>query len=127
MKNRAIQGKWEDRHNTIKVGLQVLLFVEGDVNIAYLPALDLSGYGQNEEEAMASLDTVLSEYFLYTTRKNTLVDDLKARGWKITKKSKPFIAPELTSLFQENDYLQEIVNNRDYKAKMRNVQMPQYA
>lgn len=109
------------------MGLQVLLFKEDGTTIAYLPALDLSGYGATEKEAMTSLDYVLSEYFQYTTNKKTLIDDLKSKGWKITKKTKPFVAPELTTLFSKNEYLHEIVNNKDYKTKRRNVQISQYA
>ena len=127
MKNGSLNGKWEDSSGRIEMSLQVLVFKEDKVTIAYLPALDLSGYGDSEKEALASLDIVLSEYFVYTTRKGSFTSDLKARGWKVTKKTKPFVAPELTTLFAENDYLQDIVNNKDYKAKMKPVQIPQYA
>ena len=96
-------------------------------NIAYIPVLDLSGYGKSEDEAYESLKFVISEYLSYTINKNALIKDLKAHGWTIKKKSKPFIAPETTDLFTRNEYLHEIVNHKSYGMKRIPVNIPQPA
>jgi len=47
--------------------------------------LDLSGYGDSEDEAHNSFQTVLTEYLRYTVNKKTLGIDLESHGWSIKK------------------------------------------
>ena len=68
-----------------------------------------------------------SEYFQYAINKNTLIADLKAHGWTIKTKTKPFIAPEITDLINKNGYLHDIVNTRPYKMDRMDLPMPQYS
>ncbi len=82
-KEGIIQGEWTTANRSIKVSLSMIVFQESDTFITYCPALDLSGYGNTEKEAYESFHIVLSEYFLYTTRKMTLADDLHQHGWFI--------------------------------------------
>jgi hypothetical protein len=127
MKNVELTGEWKKGKNTIKVNLPVMIFEEDGVQIAYVPVLDISGYGHTEEEAKKSLNHCLNEYFSYTVNKNTLFKDLEAHGWKIRKKNKPFIAPEITDIINKNEYLHDIVNSRPYKMGRMDVDMPSYA
>ncbi len=127
MKQAGLAGKWKEGKNTVTVNLPVMLFEENGTQIAYIPVLDISGYGKNEEEAKESLEFCLSEYFSYTIKKNTFIEDLKAHGWTISKKTKPFIAPEITDLINRNEYLHNIVNSRPYRMDRMKVAMPQYA
>jgi hypothetical protein len=122
-----LTGDWKDGNNTVKMNLPIMIFQEDETKIAYIPVLDLSGYGKTDKEAIESLHIVLSEYFLYSVRKKTLIADLKAHGWTIKKKTKPYIAPEITDLINKNEYLHDIVNSRPYKMKRIDVDMPQYA
>jgi hypothetical protein len=127
MKEGKLSGNWKNAKNTVSMDLPVMFFEENKVQIAYIPMLDLSGYGKTEKEAMESLVEALDNYFSYTTNKDTLVQDLKAHGWTIRKKNKPYVAPELTDLITKNEYLHDIVNKRPYKMDRINVTMPQYA
>lgn len=127
MKGGKLHGKWQDGKNTVKVNLPVMFFEEDGTQIAYIPVLDISGYGVSEEEAYKSLTVALENYLSYTIHKNTLFDDLKAHGWTIRKRTKPYIAPEITDLINKNEYLHDIVNTRPYKMKRMDVDMPQYA
>jgi len=104
-----------------------MIFEEDGTQIAYIPVLDLSGYGETEEAAINSLEHCVGEYFSYTLSKKSLIDDLKAHGWTIKKKTKPFIAPEITDLINRNEYLHNIVNTRPYRMDRMDVAMPQYA
>lgn len=74
----------EDKINVsnerINSELTIFLFKEDDNFIAYSPALDLSGYGKTEDDARASFDIVLKEYFDYTIHEGTLYQDLKSHG-----------------------------------------------
>jgi len=124
---KNLQGEWKRGQNTVEMSLPVMAFEEDGVQIAYIPVLDLSGYGKTEKEALDSLYVAINEYLTYTLRKNTLFQDLKAHGWTVKKKSKPFIAPEITDLINKNEYLHDIVNTKPYSMKRVPVSMPQYA
>ncbi len=104
-----------------------MIFEEEGSTIAYIPVLDLSGYGNGENEAVDSLKVVLDNYFSYTTKKKTLMADLKKHGWGIKKTSKPFVAPEITDILNKNKYLHEIINTRPYKMDRMSVNIPDYA
>lgn len=125
MKNGNLSGGWKDGKSKVTINLPVMSFEENEVHIAYIPVLDLSGYGKNEQEALSSLTITLNDYFSYTTIKNTLIEDLEAHGWTIRKKTKPYIAPELTDLINKNEYLHDIVNSRNYKMSRMDVNMPE--
>ena len=127
MKQVDLSGKWQQGKKTITVNVPVMLFEENGTHIAYIPVLDISGYGKDEKEAHESLQVSLCEYFSYTVNKDTLFQDLKAHGWTIRKKTKPFIAPEITDLINKNEYLHDIVNTRPYRMDRMDIAMPQYA
>ena len=126
MKPVGLTGKWQQGKNTIAVNVPLMTFQENETHIAYIPVLDISGYGETEQSAYESLQHSLSEYFSYTVNKKTLFKDLEAHGWKIKKKTKPFIAPEITDLINKNEYLQDIVNTKPYKMDRIDVNLPQY-
>ncbi len=127
MKAANISGKWQEGTNFVKLSLPVMIFEEEGSQIAYIPVLDLSGCGNSEVEAIDSLKVALDDYFSYTTRKKTLTADLKKHGWIITKKRKPFVAPDITDILNKNEYLHEIVNTRPYKMDRMSVNIPHYA
>jgi len=127
MKQVGFSGKWHGGKNTITVNVPLMFFEEGGSHIAYIPVLDISGYGETEDAAYSSLQHVLSEYFAYTVNKKTLFEDLRAHGWTIRKKTKPFIAPEITDLINKNEYLHDIVNTRPYRMDRIDVNLPKYA
>ena len=126
MKAEGIKGQWKEGKNAINIELPVMIFEEDGTSIAYIPVLDISGYGKDEIEAKQSLETCLSEYFSYTTNKNTLAADLISHGWTRVKKTKPFIAPAITDILNSNQYLHNIVNSRPYRMDRMNVEMPQF-
>lgn len=124
---KKLQGQWKKGGKTVKMDLPVMVFEEDGIQIAYIPVLDISGYGETEEDATSSLKTAVDEYFTYTINKNTLIQDLRAHGWTVQKKTKPFIAPEITDLINKNEYLHDIVNSKPYSMKRIPVNIPQYA
>lgn len=127
MKNTRIEGNWESGKDNVKMDLPVMLFQEDEMHIAYIPVLDLCGYGASDTEAFSSLQVAIGEYLLYAVRKNTLIQDLKAHGWTIKKKNKPFVAPEITDLINKNEYLHDIVNTKPYRMDRMPVELPSYA
>ena len=127
MKQVGLTGKWQEGKNTITVNVPLMIFEENGTHIAYIPVLDISGYGETEQKAHESLQHSLCEYFSYTVNKKTLFDDLRAHGWTIHKKTKPFIAPEITDLLNKNEYPHDILNRRQEKMDRIDVNVPQFS
>lgn len=117
-----LKGEWSDDRHSVKVQLQVLLFIEDDVHYAYIPALDVLGYGQNEAEAKQSLNVCLAEFFRYTLDKNTFASELKRLGWQASNNK--YEAPVLTDQVASNEQLREILNHKQYTATWFPVSMP---
>ena len=63
--------------STVETELALMSIQEDGVCFVYCPALDLTGYGDNEEEAKNSFATTLKIYLDYTIRNNTLWEDLE--------------------------------------------------
>ena len=100
----------------LRVTLDVYLFMEDEIYIAYAPSLDLSGYGQSEEEALKSFSTVMDEYISYGLSQRTLIKDLKAHGWKVKSfRQRKMSAPSFDMLIQSNDMFRDILTTKDYR------------
>lgn len=112
-------------HNTNKVSvrLEVLLFQEESVFIAYSPALDLSACGDTEEDAKKEFEVVLKEYIEYCLNKKTFFDDLKAHGWTV-KSKKRIKSPSDDKLLELNDTYRDIKENKQYKTIEREMIIP---
>ncbi len=114
MANLIFTGELKTQKGNIKAKLELYSFIEDDVHVVYCPALDLSGYGYDLEEAKKSFSEVFSMHFSYCINKNTLHDDLKKHGWSVrSKKSKDIKAPAYEDLIKNNEAFREILN-KDY-------------
>lgn len=105
------------------VGLSLIEFIEDDVTIVYSPALDLSGYGNNEAEAKKSFSEAIDEFFRFTTDKNTFDKVLTNLGWTIngTKDNLEINPPKDSDLVASNSLYNEIVNNKSYKVSRQEL------
>lgn len=100
----------------IRVTLDVYVFTDDGVYIAYAPSLDLSGYGESEKGALDSFSVVIEEYITYGMEKRTLIKDLRAHGWKVRSiKQRKFSAPSFNTLIQNNDMFRDILTTKDYR------------
>ncbi|HET9058183.1 MAG TPA: hypothetical protein VFN30_15160 [Chitinophagaceae bacterium] len=125
MSKVILQGHFPEHGVSVKLSL--FTFIEENVYVVYSPALDLYGYGNDEQEARHSFETTLHEYVKYTTNKKTVEQDLKKYGWRIDKKQKTLNSPDVSTLLQKNESFREIVNNRPFKKYDMNVQIPAFA
>lgn len=127
-KPTAFSGKWTSGKSLIEVNLPVIMFEEDGTQIVYCPALDLSGYGTSDPEALNSFQIALGEFFLYTTNKKTLQQTLQEMGWIIKKsKVKPIIPPSLSSLLETNDNFQRIFDNYPFRKVDQSFNIPALA
>ena len=124
MSNLHIRANLGINHNKYHIGLSLVEFTEDNIIIIYSPALDLSGYGNSEEEAKKSFSEAMDEFFKYTTNKKTLDTVLKGLGWSIEgSKSKPqFNPPKDSDMVTSNSLYNEIVNQKNYKVSRQEVE-----
>ena len=85
--------------NFIKVGIEVLLGKEGDYFTAYCPALELSSYGNSEEEARKNFETELSIFVDETEKGGTLEKILLKLGWCLKQTPSPNYVPPKPSKY----------------------------
>ena len=107
-----------------QVGLSLIEFNEYDVTIIYSPALNLSGYGYNTDEAKNSFKIDLHEFFRYTNNNKTFDKVLKELGWtfKGGKKKPKIEAPLNSALIAKNPLYNEIINSKNYKVYKEDVE-----
>ena len=107
-----------------QVGLSLIEFNENDVTIVYSPALNISGYGYNSDEAKNSFNIALHEFFQYTNNKKTFDKVLKELGWtfKGSKKKPKMEAPLNSDLIAKNPLYNDIINSINYKVYKEDVE-----
>ena len=107
-----------------QVGLSLIEFNENDVTIVYSPALNISGYGYNSDEAKNSFKIALHEFFQYTNNKKTFDKVLKELGWtfKGSKKKPKMEAPLNSDLISKNPLYNDIINSKNYKVYKEDVE-----
>ncbi|HEY4787807.1 MAG TPA: hypothetical protein VIH57_17245 [Bacteroidales bacterium] len=82
-KNGEVMGNMSFGNNRVSFKLPIIAFEEDGAKIVYCPALDLSGYGLDENEADESFKISLDQFISYTIHKNTLDKELRRLGWKV--------------------------------------------
>ncbi|MEO7834034.1 MAG: hypothetical protein ABIR50_01850 [Ginsengibacter sp.] len=127
MQNLQLAGQGKYGKATVKVDVPVMLFEEEKNWFAYLPSFDLTGYGNNPEEAKESLKIVLDEFIRYSLNKKTFFEELRRLGWEIKSKNRPIHAPKMSDLIQKNDQLKDIINSKQYSTANYQVNVPAYA
>ena len=112
----------------ITFNLSLITFEEDNSVICYCPALDVYGYGLTEKEARSSMQTNLSIYFEYTTKKDTIVQDLRKLGWSIKNKvNKKLVPPTMTHMLETNRTFRRVFENYNYKKTATTVNIPAIA
>lgn len=127
MKGKA-EGSISFDNHKVQLSLDLIIFKENNVHVAYCPPLEIYGYGNNEDEAQKSFKISLSEFFRYCPNKNTLRLELKRLGWQLKKsKHKPMVPPKITDLLSSNENLSRIYNNHDFMKTATSVSIPSVA
>jgi len=127
MQQGNLKGEKKIGTKSVKVDLQVLFFEEDNIQYAFMPSFDLTGYGNTAAEAKESLTIVLDEFLRYTLNKNTLFLEMQRLGWKIKSKTKPMYAPQMSDLINTNEQLKDIVNSKQYSTSSYQVKIPAFA
>ena len=124
-KKVSLKGTWESGDNIINCRISLITFHEDEAFIVFCPALDLSGYGNTEEEAKRSFEVTLFEYFRYTANKKTIADDLKKHGWTLHKNmNKGATPPPMSDLLKTNEDFNRIFNTHEFKKTDTTIEIP---
>lgn len=111
-------------HEHLTVSLPLIGFEEDGVQIIYCPALDVSGYGNDENEAKKSFEIVLEEFFRYTLNKKTFLSELTRMGWKVKKGRRPMKPPQMCDLLENNENFNRIFNEHNFRKFDKQIEMP---
>ena len=76
MEKQQIAASMHFQKGQVDMALEVYMFQENGVDIAYCPALDVSAAGVSEDDAKKEFEQVLTEYIEYCVENNTLTTDL---------------------------------------------------
>ena len=118
------KAKLSNKDSTIITELALISFEDENVFFVYCPALDITGYGYDTNEAKKSFAQSLKMYFEYTTNKKTLSKDLESHGW-IVKNKRKLKSPDFDFLFKHNEQFKRIVNERNFSKYNEQVQFPE--
>lgn len=131
MSKYLFEGDYSNKSGNVKVKLLLVHFQDEDgVHFIYSPHLDLSGYGNTEVEAKESFKIVFEDFVDYTLKKKTIGKVLKNLGWKLKgtlKRPRNILAPSITSIISNNDYVSEIFDKYPVSTYHEEVHIPAYA
>jgi hypothetical protein len=127
MSQLNFSGILDYKDTSVKVSLGMYLFKEGESYIVYCPALDLSAYGDSEEQAKNGFADIFAMTIKYMLNKKTMKDDLINHGWQIKSlKQKKIKAPSFDTMLKNNESFREILENKEYTTYKQHVGIPQF-
>jgi len=128
MAQYIVEGKYQNQSAGVKIKLLLIHFEdENKVHFIYAPHLDLTGYGNNFSEAGKSFEIVFEDFIDYTLKKKTLGKVLIGLGWELkgpSRRPKKVIAPSITSIINDNEYVSEIFDKYPLHTYHRELGLP---
>lgn len=123
MDKKRANAKYSDGKKNVELSVSIFLWEEDSIFYVYAPALDLTGYGLNKEEARESFETVLHEFIVYTHNKKTIFKELENLGWAVNKRKKRIISPDFEDLLSENEHFKHLYKSKDLTRDTSNVNL----
>jgi hypothetical protein len=126
--NHQINVDFKHAEASMKTNIVLISFQEVDTFIVYSPHLEVTGYGQSQQEAMDSFNHCLGVFLDYTVNKKTLHEELVTLGWVLKKGSakrpKKINAPTWSDLIINNTALEDLLNIHTISTVQREVAIP---
>lgn len=123
MAKALFEGSFEGGRYKFNVGLSIYMWNENGLSFVYSPALDISGYGNSEDEAKRSFEYTLAEFLKYTNNKKTFFDELEHLGWSVNRRKRKILAPDFEEMLEENESLKEVLNKGGVRRENKNVEL----
>ena len=122
------EGKFQDKTSVVRVKLLLFHFQdENKVHFVYSPHLDLTGYGNDENQAKKSFEVVMEDFVGYTVKKKTIAKVLADLGWEVKgseKHPRKLLAPSITKVINENEYISEIFDKYSVNTFHEEIGLP---
>jgi signal recognition particle subunit SEC65 len=122
------EGKFQDKTSVVRVKLLLFHFQdENKVHFVYSPHLDLTGYGNDENQAKKSFEVVMEDFVDYTVKKKTIAKVLADLGWEVKgseKHPRKLLAPSITTVINENEYISEIFDKYSVNTFHEEIGLP---
>ncbi|HEX9828118.1 MAG TPA: hypothetical protein VGA80_16075 [Flavobacteriaceae bacterium] len=131
MAEYLFKGGYKNKVGEVGVNLLLIHFKdEGNIHFIYSPHLDLTGYGQDLEDAKKSFEIVFEDFVDYTLKKKTLGKVLSNLGWELKgaqKRPKKLLAPSITSVIGKNEYVSKIFDKYPVNTFHQEVGIPAFS
>lgn len=101
----------ENRKHTFS--LQFYIFKQEGRYIAYCPALDMTSSGEDLNDAVKQFYEHFQLYVEFCIEEGTLMDDLKAHGWKID--GVKLYQPTFNDLLKKPDFRELLESDTEYE------------
>ncbi len=126
MAKHNFHSEYEKPGMSIEIKLDLISIAEEGLHFIYSPAFDVTGYGKTVADAKKSFGESIEEFIRYTLNNGTFTSELTSLGWKIqgSKKNRKYTPPVLDQLFQEKDYLTEIVREKSFTRFNKTITLP---
>jgi hypothetical protein len=123
MAKHHLEARYDGHKHRVEISLDVITWEESGVHFHYAPALDITGYGQNANDASASFKYQLDEFVVYTLNKGTVYDELERLGWTVNKKKKRVVAPDDAEMLADNETYRNLVNMQGVNKFSTNLEL----
>lgn len=123
MAKAQFKGTFDQGEYLITISLSLYIWDEDGITFVYAPALDITGYGNSEEEAKNSFRITLDEFVSYTHKKKTIFDELESLGWAVNRKKKRLHAPDLEELRSDNVAFRDLLKKNNVRSENQNVEL----
>lgn len=115
LESSMTQNTLQRDRSSINLDVEVALFQENGIWVAYCPALEVSSYGDDEADAKEAFEEAMQIFLSETERKGTLEKCLLKLGWQLQQKPKPIYNQPPLSLQKNTQLLKknaQIYNER---------------
>lgn len=107
------------------ISIDIYVYQEDSVYVAYSPALDVSSSGLDANSAINSFHEAFELLITYTLSKGTFDKYLESLGWVTEKKPfKKLIPPDLNTIRKANSHFDFMLRSASLQKISQNVAVP---
>ncbi len=108
-----LEKEWSAETVKHKFIIQYYVYESDGMFIAYCPALDITSTGYDFNDAVAQFHEHFQLYIEFCTEQDTLIDDLKAHGWKLDGVT--ISQPSFDELLLKQDFKHLMESSTEYE------------
>ncbi|MEX8549035.1 MAG: hypothetical protein V5804_15660 [Mucilaginibacter sp.] len=123
MGKHRVEAKLSANKARANVIVDTVTWEENGIHFHYAPALDLTGYGNTQEEAFQSFNIQIDEFLTYVLNKGTVYDELERLGWTVNKKKKQITAPIEADLLADNETYRNLITMQGINKSSTHIEL----